>query len=102
MNTPIVAVLDDVVIQKKVEKPNLYKLIVVDDDVSTMQLVLDVFQQFFNKSENDAWNHMMEVHHKGSSIGGIYTKDVAETKVQQISNFVGEHPLRVAKVKVLK
>ena len=95
--TPEVIVLDDK--EEKVAKPSLYKLVVVDDDISTMQLVIDVFEQFFGKSPDDAWNGMMEVHQKGSSVGGVFTKDIAETKIAQINNFKGEYPLRIAKVK---
>ena len=94
-----ILVLDDIEEQEKVEKPSLYKLVVIDDDTSTMQLVLDVFEQFFNKSPDDAWECMMEVHQKGSSVGGVFTKDIAETKIDQINNFKGEYPLRIAKVK---
>jgi len=94
-----ILVLDDIEEQEKVEKPSLYKLVVVDDETSTMQLVIDVFEQFFGKSPDDAWNCMMEVHQKGSSVGGVFTKDIAETKIDQINNFKGEYPLRIAKVK---
>jgi len=81
--------------KKKTQKPNLYMVVVLNDDISTAQFVCDVFENFFNKSPNDAFDFMMEVHNNGSAIGGLYSKDVAQTKIRQIKQFGVDYPLKV-------
>jgi len=88
--------------KKKTAKPNLYQVVVLNDDVSTAQFVCDVFENFFNKSPNDAFDYMMEVHNEGSAIGGLYSKDIAETKISQINQFKNGFPLRVIMIEELK
>ena len=55
-----------------------------NDDYTTQEFVVYVLQRFFHKSETEARHIMLTVHHKGAAVAGVYTKDVAETKAQQV------------------
>jgi len=67
----------------KLKKPPLYKIVFINDAVTTYQAVIDLSVKFFNKSEDLAWDIAFEVDTTGSSIAGIYSKDVALTKLGQ-------------------
>ena len=79
----------------EVQKPKLYKVILLNDDYTPMEYVVQLLRIIFKKSEDEAVNIMLMVHKKGSGICGIFTKEVAETKSNQINNFAkqNEHPL---------
>ena len=77
----------------KVEKPRRYKVIFHNDDYTTMEFVVLVLMRFFHKSEPEATHLMLSIHHKGSAIAGIYSRDVAETKVAQVTDFAREHAM---------
>jgi ATP-dependent Clp protease adaptor protein ClpS len=64
--------------------PRRYKVIFHNDDYTTQEFVVHVLQRFFHKTETEAQHIMLTVHHKGAAVAGVYTKDVAETKVQQV------------------
>ena len=64
-------------------KPTLYKVILLNDDVTTMDFVVMVLCEIFNKELNQAVNLMMQIHKNGSAICGIYTKEIAQTKQSQ-------------------
>jgi len=64
--------------------PRRYKVIFHNDDYTTQEFVVHVLQRFFHKNETEAQHIMLTVHHKGAAVAGVYTKDVAETKVQQV------------------
>ena len=64
-------------------KPTLYKVILLNDDVTTMDFVVMVLCEIFNKELNQAANLMMQIHKNGSAICGIYTKEIAQTKQSQ-------------------
>jgi ATP-dependent Clp protease adaptor protein ClpS len=64
--------------------PRRYKVIFHNDDYTTQEFVVYVLQRFFHKTETEAVHIMLSVHHKGAAIAGVYTKDVAETKAQQV------------------
>jgi len=83
--------------KRKVEKVRRYKVVFHNDDYTTMEFVILVLMKFFHKSETEATHIMLSVHHKGHGIAGLYTKDVAETKVAQVMSYAKEHnmPLRV-------
>jgi ATP-dependent Clp protease adaptor protein ClpS len=83
--------------KKKVEKVRRYKVVFHNDDYTTMEFVILVLMKFFHKSETEATHIMLSVHHKGHGIAGLYTKDVAETKVAQVMSYAKEQsmPLRV-------
>jgi ATP-dependent Clp protease adaptor protein ClpS len=67
----------------KVQKPKLYKVIMHNDDYTTMEFVVEVLIGIFNKSASDATKVMLDVHKKGAGIAGIYPYDIAMTKVSQ-------------------
>lgn len=64
--------------------PRRYKVIFHNDDYTTQEFVVYVLQRFFHKTETEAVHIMLSVHHKGAAVAGVYTKDVAETKAQQV------------------
>ncbi|WP_086276347.1 ATP-dependent Clp protease adaptor ClpS [Campylobacter vicugnae] len=70
-------------IKLKEFKPTLYKVILLNDDVTTMDFVVMVLCEIFNKELNQAVNLMMQIHKNGSAICGIYTKEIAQTKQSQ-------------------
>lgn len=65
----------------KTKKPRQYSVLFHNDDYTTMELVMEILVQIFNKTETEATHVMLTVHHKGMGVAGVYTKDVAETKV---------------------
>jgi ATP-dependent Clp protease adaptor protein ClpS len=79
----------------KVEKPPLYKVILHNDDYTTMEFVVYVLQAIFHRSEADAFRLMMQVHIQGKGIAGIYTLEVAEMKVAETMELarLNEYPL---------
>lgn len=82
----------------KVEKVRRYKVLFHNDDYTTMEFVILVLMKFFHKSETEATHIMLSVHHKGHGVAGLYTKDVAETKVAQVHDYAKEQgmPLRLS------
>ena len=80
----------------KTKKPSLYKVLLLNDDFTPMEFVVLVLQRFFNKGHEDATRIMLHVHHKGVGICGVYTYEVAETKVTQVMDFSRQngHPLQ--------
>lgn len=90
----------DLATQKKsrVEKVRRYKVVLHNDNYTTQEFVVLVLKKFFQKDEAEATYIMLSVHHKGSGVAGVYTKDIAETKVAQVMSFAKEHgmPLRLS------
>ena len=82
----------------KTKKPSLYKVLLLNDDYTPMEFVVYVLERFFKKSREEATRIMLHVHQKGVGICGVYTFEVAETKVAQVMNFSrqNEHPLQCA------
>src|SRR5262245_4982035 len=83
--------------KRKVEKVRPYKVVLHNDDYTTMEFVVLVLMKFFHKSETEATHIMLSVHHKGHGVAGLYTKDVAETKVAEVQDFAKQNgmPLRL-------
>jgi ATP-dependent Clp protease adaptor protein ClpS len=75
----------------KLQKPPLYKVLLLNDDYTPMEFVVIILQRFFHKSREDATRIMLHVHQKGLGVCGIFTREVAETKVRQVLNFANEH-----------
>ena len=75
----------------KTKKPSLYKVLLLNDDYTPMEFVVHVLERYFNKSRDDATRIMLHVHHKGVGICGVYTYEVAETKVTQVIDFARQH-----------
>jgi ATP-dependent Clp protease adaptor protein ClpS len=78
------------------KKPPLYKVVLLNDDYTPMEFVVVVLEQFFRKSREEATRIMLNVHQRGSGVCGIYTREIAETKVDQVMEFAGQnqHPLQ--------
>jgi ATP-dependent Clp protease adaptor protein ClpS len=70
--------------------PRRYKVIFHNDDYTTQEFVVEVLIRFFHKSETEARHVMLTVHHKGAAVAGVYTRDVAETKAQQVMDLARE------------
>jgi len=64
-----------------IQQPSKYKVIFIDDDITTFSFVIDILVSYFNKNEDDAYELTMQTHLTGSCVAGIYSKDTAETKV---------------------
>ncbi len=75
----------------KTKRPNLYKVLILNDDYTPMEFVVLVLERFFNKGREEATRIMLHVHHKGVGICGVYTYEVAETKVTQVMDFSRQH-----------
>lgn len=71
--------------------PRRYKVIFHNDDYTTQEFVIHVLQRFFHKNETEARHIMLTVHHKGLAVAGVYTKDVAETKAEQVMDAAREN-----------
>lgn len=75
----------------KTKKPSLYKVLLLNDDYTPQEFVVFVLERFFNKGLEDATRIMLHVHHKGVGICGVYTFEIAETKVAQVMDFARQH-----------
>ena len=75
----------------KTKKPSLYKVLLLNDDYTPMEFVVYILERFFNKPSEEATRIMMHVHQKGVGVCGVYTFEVAETKVTQVMNFSRQH-----------
>ena len=80
----------------KTKKPSLYKVLLLNDDYTPMEFVIYILERFFNKTRDDATRIMLHVHQKGVGVCGVFTYEVAETKVAQVMNFSrqNDHPLQ--------
>tara|TARA_B100000530_G_C15658367_1_gene369288 strand:+ start:183 stop:497 length:315 start_codon:yes stop_codon:yes gene_type:complete len=80
----------------KLQKPKLYKVILLNDDYTPMEYVVKLLKVVFKKSEAEAVNIMLMVHEKGSGVCGVFTKEIAETKVSTVVNMAkkDQHPLK--------
>ncbi len=80
----------------KVQKPPQYAVLLLNDDYTTMEFVVEVLKRFFGKSEEQAMQIMLKVHNEGRGVAGIYSRDIAETKVVQVEQLAQSRgfPLR--------
>ena len=80
----------------KTQKPSLYKVFLLNDDYTPMDFVVQVLETFFNKKREEATNIMMHVHRRGVGLCGVYTYEVAETKLTQVMTAArqAQHPLQ--------
>jgi ATP-dependent Clp protease adaptor protein ClpS len=79
----------------QLKKPPLYKVILLNDDYTPMEFVVHILESIFNHNRERATQIMLHVHKLGKGVCGVYTRDVAETKVMQVNNYSREnkHPL---------
>ena len=75
----------------KTKKPSLYKVLLLNDDYTPMEFVVDVLERFFAMDRPAATRVMLEVHTRGKGICGVYTYEIAETKVSQVMAHAREH-----------
>ncbi|MFL6624561.1 MAG: ATP-dependent Clp protease adapter ClpS [Sulfurifustaceae bacterium] len=75
----------------KLQRPLLYKVILLNDDYTPMEFVVVVLERFFYKNREEATRIMLHVHQKGIGVCGIYAREIAESKVRQVLGFAQEH-----------
>jgi ATP-dependent Clp protease adaptor protein ClpS len=82
--------------EHKTEEPKLYNVILLNDDYTTMEFVLQILETLFQKSPAEAFRIMMHVHQNGRGLAGVYTWEVAETKADKVATLASEagYPLR--------
>ena len=73
------------------KKPPMYKVLMLNDDYTPMEFVIHVLERFFAKNREEATRIMLHVHQQGVGICGVFTYDVAETKVTQVMDFARKH-----------
>ena len=80
----------------KTKKPSMYRVLLLNDDYTPMEFVVHVLERFFSKSREEATEIMLHVHHRGVGVCGVFTYEVAETKVAQTIEFARrhQHPLQ--------
>ncbi len=78
------------------KKPSMYRVLLLNDDYTPMEFVVLILERFFQKSREQATRIMLHVHQKGVGVCGVYTYEVAETKVAQVMDLArrNEHPLQ--------
>lgn len=75
----------------KVKRPPLYRVILLNDDYTPMEFVVQVLEKIFGMDRKTATRVMLEVHTKGKGICGVYTYEIAETKVAQVTSLAEQH-----------
>jgi ATP-dependent Clp protease adaptor protein ClpS len=80
----------------RTRKPSMYKVLMLNDDYTPMEFVVDVLQNIFQKNREEATQIMLHVHQKGVGVCGVYTYEIAETKVTQTVDYArkNQHPLQ--------
>jgi ATP-dependent Clp protease adaptor protein ClpS len=86
----------DTKVRPKTKKPSLYKVLLLNDDYTPMEFVIHVLERFFAKQHEEAVEIMLHVHRRGVGVCGVYTFEVAETKVAQVIELArrNQHPLQ--------
>jgi ATP-dependent Clp protease adaptor protein ClpS len=79
----------------KLRRPPLFKVLLLNDDYTPMEFVVEVLETFFAMNREKATQVMLHVHTRGVGVCGVYTRDIAETKVQQVNDYsrTHQHPL---------
>ena len=80
----------------KIKLPPMFRVLLLNDDFTPMEFVVECIERFFNKNREQATKIMLQVHTEGVGVCGIYPQDIAETKMNQVLNFAKElqHPLQ--------
>mgnify|MGYP000627948000 CR=1 FL=1 len=85
---------DGVAVQEaepKLKRPQLYRVLLLNDDYTPMEFVVHILERFFNKGQEDATRIMLHVHQKGVGVCGVFSFEVAETKVTLVMDFARKH-----------
>jgi len=84
---------EDVATERRIRThtPRRFKVILHNDNYTTMDFVVDVLMKFFHKTETEATHIMLLVHHRGHGVAGVFSRDVAETKVAQVTRYAQDH-----------
>ncbi|MDN3651443.1 ATP-dependent Clp protease adapter ClpS [Thalassotalea ponticola] len=77
--------------KEKLKRPPMYRVILLNDDYTPMDFVVEVLTRFFNMDSDQATQVMLTIHYKGKGNCGIFTAEVAETKVEQVANYARQH-----------
>jgi ATP-dependent Clp protease adaptor protein ClpS len=77
--------------RQKTKKPSLYRVLILNDDYTPMEFVVHILERFFQKDRDAATRIMLHVHNHGVGECGVYTFEVAETKVSQVMDFARQH-----------
>lgn len=82
--------------RQKVEEPPMYKVLLLNDDYTTMDFVILVLEVVFHKNSQEATGIMLKVHQEGKGVAGIFTRDIAETKAAIVHDLAhkNDHPLK--------
>ena len=75
----------------EVKQPPLYRVVLLNDDYTPMEFVVDVLEKFFTMNRPTATRIMLEVHTKGKGVCGVFTYEIAETKVAQVTTYARDH-----------
>ena len=83
--------------KKKLKRPPRYRVLLHNDDYTTREFVVEVLRYVFHRSESESVTIMLHVHHNGVGVAGVYTREVAETKLRKVERLAMEHefPLRL-------
>ncbi|WP_150611795.1 ATP-dependent Clp protease adapter ClpS [Pandoraea terrigena] len=82
--------------EQQLKPPSMYKVVLLNDDFTPMEFVVMVIQEYFNKDRESATQIMLKVHREGRAVCGVFTRDVAATKVEQVVSHARQsgHPLQ--------
>ena len=82
-------------VESELMPPSMYKVVLNNDDYTPMDFVIEVIMKFFNKTSEQAAEIMLKVHYEGKAVCGVYSAEIAETKVAQVNQYAQEnqHPL---------
>ena len=75
----------------QLKRPPMYKVLLLNDDFTPMEFVVGVLQKFFGKGREQATQIMLKVHHEGRGVCGVYPRDVAASKVEQVCSYSRQH-----------
>lgn len=75
----------------RTKRPSMYKVLMLNDDYTPMEFVVHVLERFFSKNNEDATRIMLHVHQRGVGVCGVFTYEVAETKVSQVMDLARQH-----------
>jgi ATP-dependent Clp protease adaptor protein ClpS len=83
-------------VRTETKKPSMYKVFMLNDDYTPMEFVVHVLEKFFRKNREEATVIMLHIHRRGVGLCGVFTYEVAETKVTQVMDFArqNQHPLQ--------